>query len=212
MIIIVGWFVGWLSILFPDFYGYITYVLWLFFREILGSQQNWEKSTEIFHISPCSTHEKSPQLITALTRVIHLLQEMNLHWNTINNKVHSLQYSSLLLLYILWLYYNTLYFYYPKNTVMYTLPGTARRSNQWIIKEISSEYSLEGLMLKLKLQYFVHVDAKNWLIRKDPDAGKDWRQEKRTRGRDGWMASLTPWTWVWASSGRCWRTGKPGLL
>ena len=41
------------------------------------------------------------------------------------------------------------------------------------IKEISTEYSLERLMLKLKLQYFGHPDAKNWLIGKDPDAGKD---------------------------------------
>ena len=50
---------------------------------------------------------------------------------------------------------------------------TARRSNQSILKEISPEYLLEGLMLKLKLQYFGHHDAKNWLIGKDPDAGKD---------------------------------------
>ena len=50
------------------------------------------------------------------------------------------------------------------------------------------------------------------LIRKDPDAGKDWRQEgKGTRGRNGWMASPNQWTLVWASSGR-WRTGKPGVL
>ena len=54
-------------------------------------------------------------------------------------------------------------------------------------------------------------DAKNSL-RKDPDAGKDWRQEKRTRGWDGWMASPTYRTWVWASSGRWWRTGKPDVL
>ena len=45
-------------------------------------------------------------------------------------------------------------------------------------------------------------DAKSQLIRKDPDAGKDWRQEEKgMTGWDGWMASLTPWTWVWASSG-----------
>ena len=56
---------------------------------------------------------------------------------------------------------------------------TARRSNQSILKEISPEYSLEGLMLKLKLQYFEPPDAKNWLIGKDPDAGKDWRQEDK---------------------------------
>ena len=50
------------------------------------------------------------------------------------------------------------------------VPWTARRSNQSILKEINPEYSLEGLMLKLKLQYFGHL---NWLTGKDPDAGKD---------------------------------------
>ena len=45
--------------------------------------------------------------------------------------------------------------------------------------EISPEYSLEGLMLKLKLQLFCPPDAKSWLIWKDPDAGKDWRQEEK---------------------------------
>ena len=56
-------------------------------------------------------------------------------------------------------------------------------------------------------------DAKTWLIRKDPEAGKDWGQgEEDDRGWDGWMASLTQWTWVWVSSGSWWWTGKPGLL
>ena len=51
-------------------------------------------------------------------------------------------------------------------------------------------------------------DAKSWLIGKDPDAGKDWGQEKgMKRGWDGWMASLTQWTWVWVDSGRWWWTG-----
>ena len=53
------------------------------------------------------------------------------------------------------------------------VPWTARRSNQSILKEINPEYSLEGLMLKLKLQYFWPSDAKSRLIGKDPDAGKD---------------------------------------
>ena len=53
------------------------------------------------------------------------------------------------------------------------VPWTARRSNQSILKEISPEYSLERLMLKLKLQYFGHPDTKNWLMGKDPDTGKD---------------------------------------
>ena len=55
-------------------------------------------------------------------------------------------------------------------------------------------------------------DVKNWLVVKDPDAGKDWRQEEKGTTEDGWMASPTQWTWVWASSGRWWRTGKPGVL
>ena len=56
-------------------------------------------------------------------------------------------------------------------------------------------------------------DAKNWLIWKDSDAGKDWRQEEKgMTGWDGWMASLTQSTWIWASSGSWWWTGKPGVL
>ena len=56
-------------------------------------------------------------------------------------------------------------------------------------------------------------DVKNWLIRKDTDAGKDWRQEDKGKtGWDGWMASLTWWTQVWASSRRWWWTGKRGML
>ena len=57
-------------------------------------------------------------------------------------------------------------------------------------------------------------DAKSWLTGKDPNAGKDWRLEKKgdNRGWDGWMASLTWWTWVWIISGSWWWTGKPGML
>ena len=91
-------------------------------------------------------------------------------------------------------------------------PWTARRSNQSILKEISLEYSLEGLMLKLKLLW--PPDAKSWLTEKDPDAGKDERQEEKgtDRGWDGWMALLIQWTWVWVNSGSWWRTRRPGML
>ena len=54
-------------------------------------------------------------------------------------------------------------------------------------------------------------NVKSWLIRKDPDAGKDWRQEKGMTD-DRWMAAPTQWTWVWASSRGWWWTGKPGVL
>ena len=62
------------------------------------------------------------------------------------------------------------------------VPWTARRSNQSILKEINPGISLEGMMLKLKLQYFGHlmqrVDSLEKLIGKDPDAGRDWGQEE----------------------------------
>ena len=56
--------------------------------------------------------------------------------------------------------------------------------------------------------------AKSWLIGKDADAGRDWGQEEKgdDRGWDGWMASLTLWTWVWVNSGSWWWTGRPGML
>ena len=70
------------------------------------------------------------------------------------------------------------------------VPWTARRSNQFILMEISPECSLEGLMLWLKLQYFTSTpDVKNWLIWKCPDAGKDWGQEEKGMTEDvmvGW--------------------------
>ena len=53
------------------------------------------------------------------------------------------------------------------------VPWTAKGSNQSILKEINPEYPLEGLMLKLKLQYFGPPDVKSQFIRKGPDAGKD---------------------------------------
>ena len=91
------------------------------------------------------------------------------------------------------------------------VPWTARRSNQSILKEINPEYSLEGLMLKLKL-------LATWL--EEPTLWKTpWCWERLKTGREGdnrgwgvWMALPTQWTWVWANSWRWWRTGKPGVL
>ena len=93
------------------------------------------------------------------------------------------------------------------------VPWTARRSNQSILKEISPKYSLERLMLNLKLQYFGHLMWRADSFEKTLMLGKiEGRREGNDRGWDGWMASLTEWTWVWASSCRRWRTGKPGML
>ena len=57
-------------------------------------------------------------------------------------------------------------------------PWTAGKSNQTILKEINPDYSLEGMMLKLKLQYLGHL-IQSWLTRKDSDAGKDWGHEEK---------------------------------
>ena len=68
------------------------------------------------------------------------------------------------------------------------VPWTAMRSNQSVLNEISPEYSLEGLMLKLKLW---PPYAKSWIIGKDPDAGKDWRQEEEGMTEDEMVDSIT---------------------
>ena len=93
------------------------------------------------------------------------------------------------------------------------VPWIARRSNQSILKEISPEYSLEGLMLKLKLQYFGNFIQRTDLLK------RPWCWERLkaggegdNRGWDGWMTSPTWWTWVWASSRSWWWTGKPDVL
>ena len=99
---------------------------------------------------------------------------------------------------------------------LFRVPWTAGRSNQSILKEICPESSSEGLMLKLKLPILWPPDAKNWLIGKDPDAGKDWRQEEKGMTADemvGWLtAPLTQWTWVWVNSRSWWWTERPGVL
>ena len=94
------------------------------------------------------------------------------------------------------------------------VPWTARRSNQSILKEISPEYSLEGLMLKLKLQYFGHLMWRTDSLEKTLRCWKRLKAggEGDNRGWDGWMSSLTQWAWVWVGSGSWWWTGKPGVL
>ena len=96
------------------------------------------------------------------------------------------------------------------------VPWTARRSNQSILKEISPEYLLEGLMLKLKLQYFGHLMQRADSLEKILMLGKieGGRRRGWQRMWDGWMASLTQWTWtwVWARSRSWWWAGRAGEL
>ena len=90
------------------------------------------------------------------------------------------------------------------------VPWTARRSNQSTLKEISPEYSLEGLMLKLKLQYFGHLMPGTDSSEKTLMLAKI--EGRRRRGWDVWMTSPTQWRWVWVNSGSWGWTGRPGLL
>ena len=90
---------------------------------------------------------------------------------------------------------------------------TTRRLNQWTLKEINPEYSLKGLMLKLKLQYFAtwckeltHLE-RSWCWERLRAGG-----EGDDRGWDGWMTSPIQWTWVWVDSRSWWWTGRPGVL
>ena len=93
------------------------------------------------------------------------------------------------------------------------VPWTARRFNQSILKNISPEYSLEGLMLKLKLQSFGHLMGRTDSFEKTLMLGKlKVGEEGDDRGWDGWMASPTQWAWVWVNSGSWWWTGRPGML
>ena len=93
------------------------------------------------------------------------------------------------------------------------VPWTARRSNQSILKEVSPRCSLEGLMLKLKCQYFGH------LIWRIDSLKRPWCWERlkaggegEDTGRAGWMASSIQWTWVWVNSRSWWWTRRPGVL
>ena len=86
----------------------------------------------------------------------------------------------------------------------YIKPVNTKENQPWIfIGKIDSEAEAPILW---------PLDEKSWLTGKDLDAGKDWGQEEKGATWHGWMASSTQWTWVWANSGRQWRTGKPGML
>ena len=96
---------------------------------------------------------------------------------------------------------------------LFRVPWTARRSNQSILKESIPEYSLEGLMLKLKLQYFGHLMWRADSFEKTLMLGKiEGRRRRGWRGWDSWMASPAQWTWVQVDFGSWWWTGRPGVM
>ena len=93
------------------------------------------------------------------------------------------------------------------------VPWIARRSNQSILKEINSEYSLEGLMLKLKLQYFGHLMWTAGSLEMSLMLGKIEGRRRKGRQRMRWLDAITmQWTWTWANFGRQWGTGRPAVL
>ena len=95
---------------------------------------------------------------------------------------------------------------------LFRVPWTAR-SNQSVLKEINPEHSLEGLKLKLKLQYFGHLMQrvesleKTLMLAKTEGRRRRWWEDEMA----GWH-HWTQWTWIWANCGWWWRTGKPGVL
>ena len=92
-------------------------------------------------------------------------------------------------------------------------PWLVKRSNQSILKEISHEYSLEGMRLKLKLQYFSHLTWRAYSLEKTLMLGKIEGRRRRRWQRMRWLdGPLTQWTWVGANFKRWWRTEKPGVL
>ena len=93
------------------------------------------------------------------------------------------------------------------------VPWAARRSNQSILKETSPECSLEGLMLKLKLQYFGHLMRRTNSLEETLMLGKSKGRRRRGWQRMRWLDDITDgWTWVWASSGNWWWTRRPGVV
>ena len=93
------------------------------------------------------------------------------------------------------------------------VPWNAWRANQSILKEISPGCSLEGLMLKLKLQYFGHLMQRADSFEKTLMLGGiEGRKKRNDKGWGGWMASPTQWTWVWVNSGSWWWTERLSVL
>ena len=93
------------------------------------------------------------------------------------------------------------------------IPWTARRSNKSILKEISPEYSLEELMLRLKHQYLGHLMQRTVSLEKTLMLGKIEGRRRRGWQRMRWLDGITnSMEWVWVSSGSWWWTGRPGML
>ena len=111
------------------------------------------------------------------------------------------------------------YSWVPKNWCFWTVVLEKTLKSPLDCKEIQPVYPLANQPCifigrpdsEAEIPILWPPDVKNWLIWKDPDTGKDWRQEEKGM-TDGWVASSAPGTWVWISSWSWWRTGRPGML
>ena len=136
-----------------------TYRMYIFLRKLF-TLIYWE--FELLYDTSFNSYESSlfPRLISQWQLLAHMILERHKWWllNTRKKAEHRRIDA-----FNLWCWRRLL-----------RVPWTSRRSNQSILKEINPEYSLEGLMLKLKLPILWPPRAKSWLIGKDPNAGKDW--------------------------------------
>ena len=150
----------------------------------------------------------------SLTRVLTCISCVSCQQRTFANKVPSSQgYGFTNSLKWMWeLDYKESWV--PKNWCFWTAVLEKTLESPLDCKEIQPVHpkvhpgcSLEGLMLKLKLQYFGHLMGRHWCWERLKAGG-----ERDDRGWDGWMASLTQWAWVWVNSRSWWWTGWPGVL
>ena len=98
-------------------------------------------------------------------------------------------------------------------SLLFSLPTVTQFSSNFMLFYTSSYILLIPANAKAETPVLWPPHVKSWVIGKDSDAGRDWGQEEGDdRGWDGWIASLTRWTWVWVNSGSWWWTGRPGVL
>ena len=201
-------------------YFTVSYIYWLFPDNLLIMYCSFSYGISYWFVRTLHTVNFQIQVVVYLGVMINLDSILKSRDITLPTKVHLVKAMVFpVIMYGCELDYKESWA--PKNWCFWTvvLEKTLESPFDWKEiqpvhpKEISPEYSLEGLMLKLKLQYF------GYLLRRADSLKRPqcWERLKAggegdDRGWDGWMASLTQWTWVWVNSGSWWWTGKPGML
>ena len=155
-----------------------------------------KKKTQFKHHTECILFNLQTKVYTAKPRVFPVVMYECESWtikNTERQRIDAFE---------LWCWWR-----------LFRVPWTARRSNQSILKEINPEYTLEGLVLKLKLQNFGQLMQRTDSLEKTVMLGKIEGRKRRRWQRMRWLDGIAnSRTWIWASSSRWWRTGRPGML